>query len=136
MDKNRVWLSEVRWTAKPDGLAGEFGTGTVLLFAPDGSFRMADCTLTRWNGTVAVSEGDGFVRYVGTWKLSNSAVLVKYSLDSPTRLVAKPHVTGPVREESLEVTGGKDRIQIVRSGSYLNPDRQLTKEALSFLLGI
>lgn len=131
-----VWLSDLNWIAKPEGLSGEYGSATVLLFEPEGGFRMADCTLMRWNGTVSVSEGDGFVRYTGSWKAARNGVVVKYALDSPTRLIARPHVSGPPNEAFMEIRKLNGKVQLSMSGRIFYPDRRLDKIALSFLLGI
>ncbi len=135
MDGNPIWLSDVGWQDKPEGVPGQFASGTVLWFQRSGEFRMAECTLTRLNGVVAVSEGDGFVRYTGTWKVSGRRIAVDYVLNSPTRLVDRPLVSGPAKHAFLDVTTRADRTRIVLSGVRFAPDRNLSKEAIALLLG-
>lgn len=130
---NRVWLSDVKWIDKPAGIQGQFGTGSVILFQPVGEFRMAECTFSRWDGIIAVSEGDGFVRYTGTWRVADNALRINYKLNSPTRLVSMPHVTGPPREELLQVTGNANEVRLLKSGVSFRPTQDLSKENLAFL---
>lgn len=133
---NPVWLSDVRWQDKPERLPGQFASATVLLFQRNGDFRMAECTLTLLNGTVGISEGDGFVRYTGKWRVADGRVAVEYALNTPTRLVNKPLVTGPAKQSLLDVSTDADQVQIALSGTRFTPDKLLRKEGINLLMGL
>lgn len=136
IEANPVWLSDVRWQDKPERLPGQFASATVLFFQPNGDFRMAECTLTLMNATIGISAGDGFVRYTGTWRVTEGGIAVEYALKSPTRLVNKPLVTGPAKQRLLVASTGRGQAQIVLFGTRFTPDKLLRKEGIDLLMGL
>lgn len=134
-ERDPLWLESVVWQQKPDGLEGEFATGTILEFKSNGEFRMADATLTRWRGKVAISEGDGFVRYLGNWKLVGRAVLATYRVETPTRLLSSPMVKGETVEKTFTVMPNGTGPEISDSTRKFAPNRLLDERGVRFVLG-
>jgi len=130
-----VWVSDSKWRKKPNGVSGEFRMATVLLFDKKGEFRMGECLLTRLDDVVSISEGDGFVRHVGSWRADGDRVVITYSLRTPTRLVAKPLVTGPVETAFVTSTRDPEQIEISNAGKRFRPNRTVDPQQLAKLLG-
>ncbi len=76
------WHINGDWESPPPeaGLKERFASATVLLFCPDGKFKMVDCEVIEKSGIVTISRGDGLNFYAGTWKRSYTEVAVKYRL--------------------------------------------------------
>jgi hypothetical protein len=129
------WISVRKWRDKPNELPGQFTWAKVMAFGKGGDLRMAECYLTRLGDVVSVSEGDGFIRYLGAWREVANELHIEYALNSPTRLLSKPIVTGPPKRAQVMASRKGRLLEISVLGTVFYPNRMLTMQQLNYLLG-
>lgn len=133
MSEHRVWTTPLEWRQKPAGIEGEYVEASAIEFEPGGRFRMAGATLLRFRGVTSVSEGDGVVRYQGEWAIANDRVVVKYRVDTPTRLLVRPRVIGTTETEVLSALQSADREEFLFRGRRFVPNATLDSATLRTL---
>jgi hypothetical protein len=108
----------VTWKKPPAELElnQRYAEAAVLFFSRDQRFLLLYGTVIQSATSEEISQGDGGVVYLGTWKLTGNAVHVEYRLVS--RTVAKEGETLPglVQTEDVQVRGGTLLFQRERFG--------------------
>jgi len=77
------WIkSDIDWKLVPPEIAQNryYATSEILYFHPNGGFLKLDCWLNKYNDKLVISRGDPFVVYVGSWRIENDSIVVKYKM--------------------------------------------------------
>lgn len=97
--------TNVTWKKPPAELElkQRYAEAAILYFSPDQRFVLLYGTVIQGLKSEGMSQGDGRVVYLGTWKLSGNTLRVEYRLAS--RTVAKDGETlpGPIQSEDIHV---------------------------------
>jgi hypothetical protein len=125
--------TDVKWKKPPAELElkQRSAEAAVVYFSPDQRFVLLYGTIIQGPTSEGVSQGDGRVVYLGTWKLTGNLLHVEYRLVS--RTVAKEGETlpGPVQNEDIRVRGSTILFQKDRFGR----DEKLDNEFKAILQG-
>ncbi|MFZ5785474.1 MAG: hypothetical protein ACOY3Y_03430 [Acidobacteriota bacterium] len=138
----RLWVAiDSPWLSPPAELGNpsRSAAARVVRFSDDGAFAMIACTITEYQKTLYISQGDGQAVFLGTWRRDGSEIhadvrLVSETVRRPTFSYPGPSElhrfrcisSGPTREELLEGSrrfSPTDRLaqpdfdQYVKSGS-------------------
>jgi hypothetical protein len=95
--------TNLTWKKPPSelGLKERYAEAAVLYFSPDQRFVLLYGTVIQGPTSESISGGDGRVVYLGTWKLTGSALYVEYRLVSRTVAKEGEALPGPVQREDL-----------------------------------
>ncbi len=125
--------TDVTWKKPPTELElkQRYAEAAVVYFSPDQRFVLLYGTVIQGPNSEGVSQGDGRVVYLGTWKLTGNILHVEYRLVS--RTVAKEGETlpGPVQSEDVQIRGSTILFQKDRFGR----DEKLDDEFKAILQG-
>lgn len=99
--------TNVTWKKPPAELElkERYAEARVLYFSPDHRFVLLGATVIQGPTSKAISEGDGRVVYLGTWKLTGNSLQVEYRLVSRTVAEEGETLPGPVQSEDVRVRG-------------------------------
>jgi len=119
--------TNVKWKKPPAELAlkQRYSEAGVLYFSPDQRFILLYGTVYQGPKSEEVSQGDGRVTYLGTWKLTGIVVHVEYRLVSRTVAKEGEMLPGPVRSEDIQVRGNTILFQKDRFGRAEKLDDEL-----------
>ena len=104
-----AWLqSGVKWVAPPAELQlnQRSAEAAVLFFGAKNEFAMVYANVIRGSNSEGLSQGDGRVVYLGTWRTDGAKWRVEYRLVS--RTVSKPGeiLPGPLERTSPQLRNG------------------------------
>jgi len=104
-----VWAQRgLSWESPPKeaGLNIRTTKATLFAFASDGSFARIGCRLIKQpDGTIAMSLGNGFNLFRGTWSLIRQELRLRFSLVDARLLPVGKTLPGPEQTESGLATG-------------------------------
>lgn len=119
-------------------LKERYAEAAVLYFSSDQRFVLLYGTIIQGPKSEEVSQGDGQVVFLGTWKLTGDSLHVQYRLVS--RTVAKKGETlpGPVQSEDVQVRGSTLLFQknLFKRDEKLDHDLKATLQGESARQGI
>lgn len=119
-----VWVARRgKWVSGPPVTHGlRVATGTILFFKEGGSFAMIEATINKNASGTAISQGDGYVVYSGTWSEEDSKIRVHYRLLYKTLKLPGENVPGPYTDQvgRLVQTGEHQTLEL--SGRRFWPD--------------
>lgn len=128
-----VWVARRgKWVSGPPVAHGlRFATGTILFFKADGSFAMIEATINKNSSGTAISQGDGYVVYSGTWSEEGSKIRVHYRLLYKTLKLPGENVPGPYMNQvgSVVQTGKQQTLEL--SGRRFSPDPTIQTSELN-----
>jgi hypothetical protein len=101
----------------------------LLYFSPNNQFALVYGTVIQRATSETLSQGDGRVIYLGTWKFDGSAVRVEYRLVSRTVPEEGEKLPGPVEEKTLRWRGGI----LLFDKTMFKRDKRLDDQLLSVL---
>jgi hypothetical protein len=81
-----------------------YAQAAVLYFSPDQKFVLLYATVIQQLESEQISEGDGCVLYVGTWKPTGNLLDVEYRLVSRTITKEGETLPGPVQTAQVRAT--------------------------------
>lgn len=102
--KSDAWVQgRIVWSTLPKQIGSRVRTtkATLYSFGDDGVFVRLGCRLIRQtDGSIAISLGDGYSLYRGTWKVTRSVLHIRYSLVSARLLPLGGRLPGPEQIET------------------------------------
>jgi hypothetical protein len=124
---------KIKWTKPPAELHlnERFAEAGLLYFGPNNQFALVYGTVIQGPTSETLSNGDGRVVYLGTWKFDGSVVLVEYRLVSRTVLKEGEILPGPIEEKTLQWRGGI----LLFDKTRFQRDKRLDDQLLSVLQG-
>jgi len=99
--------TNVTWKKPPAELElkQRYSEARILYFSPDQRFVLMSGTVIQGPTSEEISQGDGRVVYLGTWKLTGNSLQVEYRLVSRTVAEEGETLPGPVHSEGVRVRG-------------------------------
>jgi len=99
--------TNVAWNKPPAelGLKQRYAEARIFYFSRDHKFVLLAATVIQGPTSEAISEGDGRIVYLGTWKLTGNSLRVEYRLVSRTVAERGKMLPGPVQSEDIRVRG-------------------------------
>ncbi len=130
----RLWLAiDSPWLSPPAELGNPSRSAAahVVRFSEDGSFAMIACTITEYQGTLYISQGDGQAVFLGTWRRDGNGIHAEYRLVSET--VRRPSFSypGPLESHRLRCTSsGPAHEGLLEGERRFNPTDRLAQSDL------
>ena len=110
--------TNVKWKKPPAELQlkERYAEVAVIYFSSDQEFALLYATVIQQPKSEQISEGDGCVLYLGTWKPTDNPRDVEYRLVSRTIATSGETLPGPVQTAHVQVRGStvlfqKDRFE-------------------------
>lgn len=99
--------TNVTWKKPPAELVlkQRYAETAIVYFSPDQRFVLLYGTLIQGPMSEEVSQGDGRVVYLGTWKFSGGSFHAEYRLTSRTVPKEGEKLPGPIQHEDIKVIG-------------------------------
>lgn len=129
------WLETgVRWQKPPAELSylhEQFAEAGILFFAANHRFLLVYGTVLRQPNNETLSQGDGRVVYIGTWKTDGSRLRVEYQLVERTVRREGEQIPGPMLTASLQTSSG----HLILEGKRFERDARLDPDLRAILEG-
>jgi len=125
--------TNVKWKKPPAELElkQRYAEARILYFSPDHRFVLLAATVIQGPTSEAISEGDGRVVYLGTWKLTGNSLQVEFRLVSRTVAEEGETLPGPVQRGDVQVRRSELQFQKGR----FRRDEKLDDELKAILQG-
>lgn len=125
--------AHVNWKKPPAELQlkQRYAEVAVLFFSPDQRLVLMYGTLIQAAASERMSNGDGRVVYLGTWKLIGNSLHLEYRLASRTVPKDGEKLPGPIQSEDIHFGGNT----LLFQGSRFDRDKNLDDEFKTILQG-
>jgi len=122
-----AWLQRgIKWVSPPAELQlnQRSAEAAVLFFGAKNEFTMVYANVVRGPNSEGLSQGDGRVVYLGTWRADGVRWVVEYRIVSRTVSKAGETLPGPLERASVQLRNGSLLFEKMR----FQRDRQLDNE--------